>query len=471
MPAEEPTAPSAPTATNAPPPTIAATDAPTATSLPELSGDPVRGGLLYDAWWPVLRIDAPTDDHPLWKTQSSNTRSGADTWRCKECHGWDYQGVDGAYGKGSHMTGFKGVMQASEMHPAEVLSVLMGSANPDHNFSVVLDEQSLSDLALFISESLIDANEYLNDDMTSTGDAAAGKQKYEEVCILCHGPDGNAINFGDLEEREYVGHIAVDNPWEFFHKVRFGAPGWPMPSSITNGWSDQDVADVLAYAVSFPQEPAVSGGGLMYDKWYVVLGMPAPSGDHSLWSTQTTNTRTGEDTWRCKECHGWDYKGVDGVYGSGSHMTGFPGILSAASMSAEELSGWLTGKVNPNHDFSQWMGETAVAELVTFLQTETQDTSSFINADATVSGDPELGKPFFENTCAKCHGDDGMLLNFGDADEPEFVGTIALDNPWEFFHKASFGQPGQPMPSGVALGLTMEDLMHLIAYAQTLPAR
>jgi len=38
---------------------------------------------------------------PLWATQSSNTRSGKDTWRCKECHGWDYMGVDGAYGSGS----------------------------------------------------------------------------------------------------------------------------------------------------------------------------------------------------------------------------------------------------------------------------------------------------------------------------------------------------------------------------------
>ena len=71
----------------------------------ELFGDPIRGGLLYDKWWKPVGADAPEDDHPLWATQSTNERSGGDTWRCKECHGWDYQGADGAYGDGSHFTG------------------------------------------------------------------------------------------------------------------------------------------------------------------------------------------------------------------------------------------------------------------------------------------------------------------------------------------------------------------------------
>lgn len=77
-----------PPATTAPP-----TTAPTA--APELVGDSIRGGKLYDKWWTVLGVDAPTEDQPLWKTQTTNTRTGADTWRCKECHGWDYKGVEG----------------------------------------------------------------------------------------------------------------------------------------------------------------------------------------------------------------------------------------------------------------------------------------------------------------------------------------------------------------------------------------
>jgi thiosulfate dehydrogenase len=77
----------------------------------------------------------------------------------------------------------------------------------------------------------------------------------------------------------------------------------------------------------------------------------------------------------------------------------------------------------------------------------------------------------YANTCAACHGEDGKALNFGDADEPEYIGTLALDNPWEFVHKAAFGQPGEPMPSAIGLGWSLEQLAGLIAYAQSLPAR
>ncbi|MFV1859618.1 MAG: hypothetical protein ACC647_09750, partial [Anaerolineales bacterium] len=74
---------------------------------------------------------------------------------------------------------------------------------------------------------------------------------------------------------------------------------------------------------------SVSGGGLLYDKWWKAAGVDEPSGDNPLWARQDTNTRTDTATWRCKECHGWDYQGAEGAYGSGSHFTGFPGILSA----------------------------------------------------------------------------------------------------------------------------------------------
>jgi hypothetical protein len=74
-----------------------------------------RGGQLYDNWWKAtIDTDKPQKDHPLWKEQSTNNRNGYDTYRCKECHGWDYRGKNGAYGKGSHHTGFKGVYEAAK---------------------------------------------------------------------------------------------------------------------------------------------------------------------------------------------------------------------------------------------------------------------------------------------------------------------------------------------------------------------
>ncbi len=463
--------PTSPPPTKAPPTAVppTATTAPTEVPVPE--GDLVRGGLLYDAWWDAAGVDKPTGDHPLWKTQTTNTRTGTDTWRCKECHGWDYKGVDGAYGSGSHKTGFAGIFGAKDKHAVEILDILKGSANPDHDFSKMLDEQALIDLALFVTQAQIDGADLINADKTSKGEAAQGEEKYGTICANCHGPQGVAMNFGDFAELEFVPHIGADNPWEFLHKVRFGQPGEVMPSSIVNEWTSEDLANVLAYVQTLSPEAVVSGGGLLYDKWWTQIGADEPPGDHPLWKTQTTNTRTGLDTWRCKECHGWDYKGVDGAYGSGSHKTGFPGILGAASMSAEDLTAALTGKTNPDHDFSALMGEAEIAALVTFIQKEIADTAAFINADKTVNGDPARGEVKYEDSCAACHGPDGKTLNFGDAAEPEFVGTIAADNPWEFFHKIAFGHPAAAMPAGVALGWSLEDIANVNAYAATLPIK
>ena len=65
--------------------------------------DLIRGGLLYDKWWKVNGGAEPmTNFNPIWSSQNTNARMGADTWRCKECHGWDYIGLDGRYSSGSH---------------------------------------------------------------------------------------------------------------------------------------------------------------------------------------------------------------------------------------------------------------------------------------------------------------------------------------------------------------------------------
>ena len=428
-------------------------------------GDAVRGGLLYDKWWTVTGAEAPTDDQPLWATQSTNTRSGPDTWRCKECHGWDYKGAEGAYGSGSHYTGFPGILSSKGKPVEDIVAVLKGSSNPAHDFSAVMDDQALLDLAVFISESLVDTSSLINADKTSAGDPARGQAIFA-MCSNCHGAQGNAIYFGSFAAPDVVGSLAAGNPWEVFHKVRYGQPGWPeMPAALALGLSEGDVADILAYAQTLPTTPALSGGGLLYDKWWTVTGAETPTEDQPLWATQSTNTRSGPDTWRCKECHGWDYKGAEGAYGSGSHYTGFPGILNAAALPSEELLAWLNGSANPDHDFSAVMDEAALNALVMFIQQEMMDSTVYVG-----TGDPQAGQPLFASVCARCHGADGKAYNFGTADQPVYVGTLANDNPLEVFHKVAYGQPGVPMPPALALGWTPQQIADVIAYAQTLPA-
>jgi thiosulfate dehydrogenase len=74
-----------------------------------------------------------------------------------------------------------------------------------------------------------------------------------------------------------------------------------------------------------------------------------------------------------------------------------------------------------------------------------------------------------QTTCAICHGADGKEINFKDEQKPEFIGTVATENPWETLHKLRMGQPGVPMISMLAFDLQTH--VDILAYTQTLPAK
>jgi len=453
-------------ATPAPVATAAPTAAPTEVPV-DLSGDPIRGGLLYNDWMAGLGVDVPAADQALWATQTTNTRTGKDTWRCKECHGWDYLGKDGAYGKGSHATGFVGVMQVFGSDPSEILAALKGSTNPDHDFSTVMDDQALTDMALFLSGTAFDSAAFIDADKKAVGgNPDDGKAIYDQNCASCHGADGTALNFGDASAPMYVGPKSLDNPWEVVHKAAYGIPE-VMPALAATTMETQDYIDLLTYAQSLPTaSPVTSLGGRLYDNWIKETGAADMTENQPLWATQTTNTRTGNDTWRCKECHGWDYLGVDGAYGSGSHQTGFPGIFAAKDKTPEELMAALKSET---HDFSTVMNAAQLDAMVAFMQ-QVQDLKPYINDDKSVVGEAQNGKLLYEASCAACHGADGMMLDFDDGEGKEFVGTLAADNPWEIFNKIAYGQPNTPgMPVGINLGWSWQDIVDVLAYLQTLP--
>lgn len=218
-----------------------------------------RGGLLYDTWWKVVPGAAePEENQPLWSLQNTNKRRGSVSWRCKECHGWDYKGKDGAYGSGSRFTGFPGVWAAAQKKSAgELAAILRGSPNPQHNFSSVLRPEDIADLANFLKTGLVDMVKYVDTKSKKPigGDIERGKAQYA-ICAACHGPDGRKLNFGSDKEPEFVGTVAKANPQEFIHKIRAGQPGSnpPMPAALVMGWDIKQVLDVLAYSQTLPEK-------------------------------------------------------------------------------------------------------------------------------------------------------------------------------------------------------------------------
>jgi thiosulfate dehydrogenase len=214
-------------------------------------------------------------------------------------------------------------------------------------------------------------------------------------------------------------------------------------------------------------------GGLIYDNWWEALNRPKPNSTHPAYPK--SGKESGAVTWRCKECHGWDYKGKDGKYAGGSHATGIKGIRAAAGRDPKEIVKLV--RAAPHRYTPSMIGDAALERLAIFVSRGQHDTDAYIDDETgDVRGGAvsraeflERGRGIYQTTCAACHGFDGRRFNFGDNREPVFVGTEARSNPWEVLHKIRNGHPGAEMINLRAFA--MADSAALVGYARTLPSR
>ena len=240
-----------------------------------------EGGRLYDRIWADVPPDDFTDDHPLWAERSdanATTIRGSETWRCKECHGWDYLGVEGEYGTGSHRTGFPGIL-GTDRPPQELFRLLAEEPSnlpSGHAYSRFMRDRELWDLVKFCLEGAVATDDIIDGSGSFTTESAPGQSLFvtgvgsEPSCASCHGADGRSMphvedGHEDEEEEEQgsgvgsepehdetVGSVARDNPWEFHHKARFGHPGSPMHGYQRGGASHEDIGSLGAFAQSLP---------------------------------------------------------------------------------------------------------------------------------------------------------------------------------------------------------------------------
>ncbi len=218
---------------------------------PETISEPwllAAGGRIYDNWADALDRKLPESTHPAYP--ASSEQSGSETWRCKECHGWDYLGAAGVYSGGSHFTGIKGIDGAIGM-PEPAIAALLRS--PEHGFTPeMISDAEMSRITAFVTRGQVDVAKYidLSNRTVIAGDATAGRGVFQTVCAACHGFDGRRLDWGADDEHAYVGTEAVAAPDEVIHKILSAHPGVEMVN--LRAFGADAAADVLAYLVTLP---------------------------------------------------------------------------------------------------------------------------------------------------------------------------------------------------------------------------
>jgi len=500
------------------------------------------------------------ENHQLWPAFNTS-KTGDTTWRCKSCHGWDYRGAEGVYGSrsSSYFTKIKGIIpitggnQPMLTTPEEIYNFLHDGLvdNVSHAFgTLIADDAAFYALTKFVVTMQQEAaanrapQNFINDTTKlTTGVEATGAAFYtlptaDGGCETCHGADGKLLDFKDGDPatppNTFVDTYARSNPWETLHKIRFGQPGSvPMMLGLEDNaaLAGQDIIQTSIDIVAHAQNglvPSTSGfdfrvyqgtetvaqadldlarGGILYDTWWTGVNEADPVTvpadivgiDHALWTPAATNLtpKTGETTWRCKSCHGWDYVGADGAYGTpgGSYETGIKGFVLSNGIPPTRIdpvdiydflhSGMVVNA--DDHAFNGRISDTdlyALTRFVTEMQSNamaSQAPADFIDLTSKAVPGGNAANGFNQYNVVSnnggcgdvCHGIDGKLIDFEDGDpsvEPnKFVADYALGNPWETLHKIRFGHPGSAMRGLIdhqnpSLGL--QEAVDILSYTQ-----
>ncbi|MDJ0947968.1 MAG: c-type cytochrome [Alphaproteobacteria bacterium] len=273
---------------------------------------------------------------------------------------------------------------------------------------------------------------------------------------------------------------AIDRRWIEGFTLRRHRLRWPgflvlasillltAPSAAQEEPQGRDEGESRRYNAGAPADPSkawmLAQGGRIYDMWWGALLTDPPEETHP--SYPSDGQLEGADTWRCVSCHGWDYKGKDGVNPAGPFKTSVRGIRDASGRPPEAIAKIVRGTI---HGYTKEMiPDEAVALVATFVSAGQHDADAFIDRKSgKIRGDAERGRAVYQNLCAVCHDFDGRAEIFGEDMELKTLGAVANEHPWLALHKVMNGQPAADMPALRALDMQLA--LDALAYAQTLP--
>lgn len=276
----------APGTSNEPPAGLSARAARVA--LASETGDPFRGGRLYDNFYTEnTRVAFQPDDAdssaldgeggPL---DDGTLRDGAGEvldnslghgYRMKNFFGWDLRGQDGVYGPQYQDKSYVANVNliGDELTRESVAQLLSEGAAGTPAYGDVMPEDDLGDVVALIMAVRehdlprpddiweLDASAPNGYVLLPGGSTAAGHQAIESSCGGCHGADGTAILFDDGEFS--LGSLARGSGYEVWFKIIAGNPGTIMGSQVPadEPWATQAqlVLDVLAALCDQQQYP------------------------------------------------------------------------------------------------------------------------------------------------------------------------------------------------------------------------
>jgi len=403
----------------------------------------VRGGRLYDNWVAESKSRAPNHANPAFKTKQVRV-AAPDTWRCVECHGWDY--------KGNH--GVIGIQGRQKADPATVAALLKDA---NHGYDELLDDHDRLDLANFVVSGQTDMGRLVGlAQRVKPGQTSAAKV-FATVCAVCHGLEGDR-----LREIAPLGDSARQRPAEIMHVALNGHPGGNMPALRTLG--EDTAVNMLAYLQtlrSLNLVASVANGGRLYDDWQVHTGGQRQALPHPAYPPKAYYANAVNETWRCKECHGWDYKGDQGQYAKGNHATGIKGIRALVGADPAKTMAVLRAT---SHYFGAVLKHRDLQDLANFVSYGQIDMDTVIDPKTGLSrGDAAKGQPHYRTMCAGCHGLEGQFV------AKRHLGKVSRGDAWHSLHNMLNGHPDDTMPA--LRELDPKVTKDILAHIQTLQER
>jgi len=399
----------------------------------------VRGGRLYDNWSLESKERFPNGSHPSFIAKGTSVPA-ADTWRCKECHGYDYKGNHG-------MPGIRG-RQGGDV--AAIVAVLKDAT---HRYGGLMREGDLFDLANFVSHGQVDMQAAIEAGRHSKATNMSFEKYFGTLCGGCHGLDGRG-------QREFppLGDAARQRPYQVLHSIFNGHAGDEMPALRLLG--SETAARMLSFLQTLPTinlSVSIARGGRLYDNWQAEEGSRRPALPHPSYPRTAHYANDVQLTWRCKECHGWDYQGSLGDYASGQHATGIKGIRGLAGADPAQIETILR---NTTHQYGTVLKDRDLRDLANFVRQGQVDMNAVIDRQTKLArGDAKRGAGYYQTICAGCHGGGGKRIT-----SP--LGRLATANPWGVLHMMLNGHPDEKMPA--LRELDQYVLIDILAYAQGL---